>query len=516
MLLFAAALTTGTAWGAGLSEQEARGKEIFLHGESPTGRDITAYVGQASVAVSASAMPCASCHGPDGLGRPEAGVTPSNITWSHLTKPYGTRAGTGRRRPPYTVQTVTRAIQGGIDAAGNRLNSSMPRYEMDPVDMTDLLAYMQRLERDLDPGLTDTAIRVGTVVPRGGPTASLGEAIVGVLKAFFADVNAQGGIYGRRLELEVTGAPTRDLVLDRVAALVERGETLALVAPVTAGLETKLDDLAEQKQLPVIGPFTQFPADADTLERFTFYLFGGLTVQATALVDYAAKELKLRNPRVAVVYPRGGQEERAARAIQDNATTRQWPQPLLVDYPPGLMNAAVLAATLQAAGRQALVFLGPGPELVPLAYEGARRGWVPYLLLAGSLASRTLFDLPTDFQDRIFLVYPTLPSDHTVAGKQEFGRFHQRHNLPRQHLPAQIAAYTAAKLLVHSLKEAGRGVSREKLIQALEALHRFDTGLTPPLTYSANRRIGALGAHIVTVDLRNKRFRPGSTWVEPD
>jgi len=112
------------------------------------------------------------------------------------------------------------------------------------------------------------------------------------------------------------------------------------------------------------------------------------------------------------------------------------------------------------------------------------------------------------------VAYPTLPVDHTPAGKQEFAGFHQRHNLPRQHLPAQISAYAAAKLFVQGLKAAGRDLSRDKLIDALEALHGFNTGVTPPLTYSANRRIGALGAHIVTVDLPNKRFHPNSTWVE--
>ena len=434
------------------------------------------------------------------LFRSEAGVTPSKIVWSHLTKPYGTRGITGRRRPPYTAETVALAIRGGIDAAGARLSVSMPRYEMDGSDMNDLLAYMQRLEWDLDPGLSETAIRVATVVPQGGPKASLGDAIAGVLKAYFADINAEGGLYGRRLQLEVTGAPTRDLVLGRVTALIERGETLALVAPVTAGLEAELGRLAEQKQLPVIGPFTQFPADAATLERFTFYLYGGLTTQATALLDYAAKARELRQPHIAVVYPSGARERRVARAIREHTAARQWPEPLLIDYPPGLMNAAALAGKLQAAAPQALVFLGPGPELVPLAYEGARRGWVPYLLLAGALSGRASFDLPTEFQDRVFLAYPTLPSDHTAAGKEEFGRFHQRHNLPRQHLPAQIAAYAAAKLLVHALQATGRGVSRDKLIQALESLYQFETGLTPPLTYSANRRIGALGAHIVAVD----------------
>ncbi len=503
----------GAALGAGLSEEEARGKVIYYEGDSVSGREITAYVGHALVPLPASAIPCVGCHGPDGLGRPEAGVKPSNITWSHLTKPYGTRSGAGRRRPAYTTPTAIRSIAAGVDAAGNRLDPSMPRYEMDPEDMADLVVYLKRLEYDLDPGLADKTIRVGTVLPAGGPTASLGEVIENVLMAYFDDINVQGGIYGRRLELRVASAPTRELVLERGAALIESGEIFALVAPVTAGLETELGEIVEVNQVPVIGPFTQFPADADSLQRFTFYLFAGLTVQATALLDYASKQLELSGPRVDVVYPRGDQAEQVAQAIRGHAEKHRWPEPLLVDYAPGQVDAAAIAAQLKTADTQAFVFLGPGPELVAVAQQGARRAWVPYVLMAGSLADKALFDLPAAFQDRVFVAYPTVPSDHTPAGKQEFGRFHQRHNLPRKHLPAQIAAYSAVELLLEGLKKAGRALSRDKLVKALEALHGFDTGLTPPLTYSVNRRIGARGAHIVAVDLEKRNFRADAHWV---
>ncbi|MEE8350344.1 MAG: hypothetical protein V3R94_12285 [Acidobacteriota bacterium] len=60
--------------------QEKRGREIYLKGTSPSGGEITALFGQADLQVPASVMPCVNCHGRDGRGRPEGGVTPSNLT----------------------------------------------------------------------------------------------------------------------------------------------------------------------------------------------------------------------------------------------------------------------------------------------------------------------------------------------------------------------------------------------------------------------------------------------------
>jgi hypothetical protein len=37
--------------------------------------------------------------------------------------------------------------------------------------------------------------------------------------------------------------------------------------------------------------------------------------------------------------------------------------------------------------------------------------------------------------------------------------------------------------------------------------------MTPPITYGPNRRVGAMGAYIITVDLKEKNFVPVSGWV---
>src|SRR5512135_402106 len=62
------------------------GKLIFTKGESPSQSPLEAVLGKGSTMVPGTLMPCASCHGADGRGRPEGGVTPSDITWSVLTR----------------------------------------------------------------------------------------------------------------------------------------------------------------------------------------------------------------------------------------------------------------------------------------------------------------------------------------------------------------------------------------------------------------------------------------------
>src|SRR5262245_37479497 len=53
------------------AEQIERGRRIYVEGVSPAGGEITAVMSDEGVEVPASTVPCASCHGRDGKGRPE-------------------------------------------------------------------------------------------------------------------------------------------------------------------------------------------------------------------------------------------------------------------------------------------------------------------------------------------------------------------------------------------------------------------------------------------------------------
>jgi hypothetical protein len=56
-------------------------------------------------------------------------------------------------------------------------------------------------------------------------------------------------------------------------------------------------------------------------------------------------------------------------------------------------------------------------------------------------------------------------------------------------------------------------VTREGLIQVVEGVYDDRTGLTPALSAGPNRRVGADGAYVVTIDLKQKQFAPASAWI---
>lgn len=188
----------------GLTQQEKRGKAFYLRSESASGQEVTAILGE--IDVPAATLTCAGCHGARGQGKTEGGVTAGNLTWSHLTKPYGHTHEGGRKHSAFSETSFIHALTAGLDPAGNKLSVAMPTYRLPQQDMADLIAYLKRIETDRDPGLTETSLVLGTVLPDKGPLADLGQAMREVLQAYFHDVNSQGGIYNRKIELRIAAA----------------------------------------------------------------------------------------------------------------------------------------------------------------------------------------------------------------------------------------------------------------------------------------------------------------------
>jgi ABC-type branched-subunit amino acid transport system substrate-binding protein len=492
-----------------LTPQELRGKQIYFEGTSPGGGKIKAYIGKDRIPLPGSAATCGSCHGPDGQGRPEAGVIPSNITWGHLMKSYGHSHPLGRNHPAFTEASLKRSILNGEDPAGNPLDPSMMSVE----DINDLVAYLKRLQNDVDPGLEAQVVRIGTMMPLSGRTAKIGQAMTAVMAAYFEDINARGGIYNRKLKLVASAYdPGKQAALADATRLMDKENVFAMVGAVIAGADREMAELAEDKKVPLIGPLTFFAADPFALNEFTFYLLSGLNEQVRALVNFAAGELKLDTPRIAILGPGGDLQKDLQTAIEAQCRGHGWTSIAGYSILPSRFDPSSAALALKQQGVDTLFYLSSG-GLKPLLEAAEKIDWRPHILLPGALIKKEILQLPAGFQNKIYLSYPSLPSDRTPAGIAEFKALLEKHDIAITHLSSQVSALVAAKILVEGLKRTGRDLSREKFIRSLEKLYEFQTGLTPRITYGPNRRIGALGSHIVTVDLEKKTFAPVGRWV---
>ena len=465
------------------------------------------------VDVPASTVNCAGCHGRRGEGKTEGGVTAGNLTWNNLIKPYGHTHPNGRKHGPFSESSFAMAVVRGVDPAGNNLVVAMPRYRLSIEDMNDLIAYIKRLEFDRDPGLTAESIDVGVPLPTQAALAETSQAIRGVISAYFDELNAQGGIYNRKIKLHFTESTAADPAT-ALRNLLANNQIFAFVGGLSAGADKQIATLAREEEIPFIGPATLLPQVENPPNRYIFYLLPGVSEQARALVNFADQQFDLKKQHSAIVFPSTELPSAAGEAAFERAKTAAPNAVAKIPYTNGSFDANKLAQQLKADGTTAVFLFGSGNEILSFVDAANALQWTPNVFSLGVLGSRDLAaNLPASFTKKVFLSFPTVPSDVKTLGIAEFGALVQKYKLQTKHTAAQLAALAAAKVFVEALKRAGADLSREQLINALESLYDYETELLPKLIFGPNRRVGAAGAYVVTIDSEKKEFVSASGWI---
>lgn len=502
----------------------ARGRRIYFEGVDGSADEIEVRLGSEEIEAPATAFACVNCHAADGQGTTEGGVRPAPVTWEALGGAR-TSALTGRPRPPYDAATLTRAVRLGVNSAGERLHLAMPRYRLSDRQAADLIAFLKILgtDADSDPGISPDAIKVGAALPLTGQYAAVGEAVRTTLAAYFAEANARGGVYGRRFELVVAdsgGTPAGTLQATR--ELLESRNVFALVAsfepPGGAG---EAGEYLKRKSVPLVGPLALSHVPPAVPNPSLFYLLPTARHQASALVEYIREEEGRGEARLAVLNADDELDREAAEGARTQALVKRsdagaQARPLTLalskTYRAGEFEAATLVAEVARAGAEYVLFFGNPAEFNALARELERRQVNVKLGGLTFVIGREALSLPPAQAARTFLAHPTpLPERADLA---EFSALLRREGGGTSQLAFRAVAFAAAKVFTEGVKLSGRRLSRAGLVNSIEQLRDFRTGVLPPLTFGPNRRLGVTGAYIVGVDSANKRLTPLSDLIE--
>jgi len=465
------------------SPDPERGRQIYRTGVGVSGKEITAVFGKNGPEVSASTTPCATCHGRDGRGKPEGGVTPSDIRWRQLTRDIPAGGNGGRVRPGYTERLLVRAFTMGLDSGGKPLNPVMPLYRMPASDARDLAAFIAMLGSQPDPGVSDTSLRLGALLPphnQGAP--ELSRSIREVLTAYFADA-AKDPVFGRVIEMRYLELP--EVPEDRAAAvrtfLREQG-IFALVTGFLAGSDKEIGKVLDELGVPLVNAISASPP-LET-NRYAFYLDGGIASQANALVN-SVLENGASAP-IAILYSPGGVEQQAADNARALLSESEWPEVHAIST-----RDSDWMAQIARSNAKIVLLLSRFPSFQPLAKLPDTLFLVPGVLLPPDST-----EIPRAAGTRIRAAFPVLPSDFDVRAVAEYQKLAERYHLPAAGVQAQRSALCGAKIVMELLNRSGREVSREGLVDQQENLREFPTGWSPVLSYSPGNHIGIREPHV--------------------
>jgi ABC-type branched-subunit amino acid transport system substrate-binding protein len=504
-----------TAAVAGLSDAQRRGRRVYMEGKGR--HPVFAVLLSAGIKAPGFAFPCVTCHLPGGVGQLEGGVQSADITWFTLTKEFSGKRPSGRTHQPYDEESLMTAVTSGLDPAGNELDPAHPRYEMEREDLADLIAYMKIMDREPVPGITDNEVRVGILLPSRGPLAGAGAEVRAILSGRFAEVNARGGLYNRSLKLvPLPFDPAAEgAAVEGVRKAVSGEEVFCFLANVGLSSEDEASRYLERARVPVLVPLLSVPESGYAAGRYSFHVLASIRDQARVMTDFLAERLEAPGNRVGLLYAEDSTGKGGAEGVREQAKKHGLSLRPEVSFSPGSFSAAPMVRRLRGEEVGAVLYFGGPREATAFMEEAERLSWRPLFLAPATMAGSALRGAPSGFLPSVFLVSPFQPPDPASSRMADFFSLGRKYGVGEEHRLFQLLAYSGAILLEEGIKRSGKGVTRETFVDSIGNVWKLETGVTPPLTYTPNRRSGTTGAAILRVDKDTRRLVPAAPWREP-
>ncbi|MCE4556628.1 ABC transporter substrate-binding protein [Pelomonas cellulosilytica] len=317
-----------------------------------------------------------------------------------------------------------------------------------------------------------STLRIGMVAGFTGPVAGIVQESAEGAKLYFDSVNAQGGIKGQNIELVTADDRYNDAAaVAQAKALAGQGVIALMLSRGTGPTEAMLPVLKENK-LALVAPATGAMDLREPVQPYVFHLRASYQKEAERAVKHLAGIGVKRITIVQVNDPFGNDAGKGAIKGLDDIKLRAMSN-LRFDR-----NKPELAPTMQAiakAGIEAVVLIGPGYAVV----EGVKAlreadSTAHIATLSNNASTEFVKELGKDA--RGVIVTQLFPYERSTANLMVREALLAAKAAGRNELtPAHLEGYAAAKLVVETLKRAGKDISRESFLKALDGA-RFDLG----------------------------------------
>ncbi len=362
-------------------------------------------------------------------------------------------------------------------------------------------------------GVRDAEIVIGGSNSFSGPLAFTGEQMTRHgIDLFFRALNEGGGIHGRRVRTiwYDDGYRPQDAVAN-TKKLVEQDGVFAVLSPQgTAPVAATLEYL-EQRRVPLL-----FPYQGSPITRGRRTVFSGMMLydrQARMMIDYLVGQRKYKT--FAAIYQDDEYGKAFVAAFEKELGRHGLRLGAAEPVKRGATDVSAQIAKLRAAGPEVtFVVLTPGPGAQALK-ERQKIGWTETLMVSsGPLTDEKYLALAGDAAEGVegLSLWPD-PLTSELPGVRRYREQMRKYfpgNEPNRY---SLAGYFAALLFTEGATRAGRDLTREGLIAALESIKGWESGILPPITIGPDHETQK---HGFWVRVEKSHFKSLTDWLKSE
>lgn len=366
------------------------------------------------------------------------------------------------------------------------------------------------------PGVTETTVTLGSSLALSGHASYLGVQTLRGALCYLKHVNEEGGVHGRTIELtsyDDSYDPPRCLA--NTQKLIVEDKVFALFCYVGTPTTVKILPMVDDARIPLLGMFTGANALREPFNRYLINIRASYYQETAAAVRHLVADLGLK--RIAVFYQYDAYGFDGLTGAELALKTFGLAPVARGSYVRGTLDVEEGFTKIEASGAEAVVMIGTYDacaRFIQLARE-SRFSPIFYTVsfVGAEELARRLGPKPGEVVIMSQVVPPTGSAPHAAgSGAREYVELLARYYPDDKPNSVGLEGYYNARILVEGLRRAGRNLTREGFIQALESIDGLE--LEPGLAVSfgpANHQ--GLGQVFFT-RLKEGRFVLVDSWPE--
>lgn len=336
-----------------------------------------------------------------------------------------------------------------------------------------------------EPGVTNDKITLGSFLPLQSGLAAGATQMKEGCDAYFKYINESGGVNGRKIEWIVENDsynPQQTAAV--VKKLVDRDGVFAIVSTLGTVTSVAVLPFLAQRGVPIVNPAGGHMLLNKPKDKNVFGILPLSSEIGESMADFAVTKLDAK--RVAIFFQNDqfGKDQRdgAVEALKKHNL-----QPVAeASYVPSDVDVSAQVVAIRQANPEAVI-LGIIPKHGALFLKEAQRlGWKPKIIGHNTMADPVVLDLAG--AEALESVYVNLMTAVDTLDKPAVKKANE---ILAKYYPQTKPGYypylgmAGGIILVEAMKRVGKDLTREKLINSLEALGHFEPGVVPPIDWNS-------------------------------
>lgn len=324
-------------------------------------------------------------------------------------------------------------------------------------------------------GVTNTTILLGQSAALSGPAANLGKEMKEGATIYFEYINSQGGVHGRKINLiSLDDGYEPDRAVPNTKKLINENKVFALFGYVGTPTSYAVIPVITEAKIPFFAPFTGAEGLRSPVNKYIFNIRASYFDETEKLVEWSVSQGK---KNIAVFYQNDSYGKAGLQGVEIAMKKRDLKISALGTVERNTTDVAEAVKSIKKAGPGAIIMISAYKSCAAFIRQAKKAGMDPVFMNVSFVGSKALaLELGEEGHGVIISQVVPFPWDPTPDVAREF------HKLMKQYLPKEqpsfnnLEGFIGAKAFVEGLRRAGKDLTREKFIAALETFRQVDLG----------------------------------------